>query len=108
MIRVEYDDGQAHDRGRSPSCTAKGRPMGMYVILSDGTEHPLNIGFMRVSEMKGLERLLNVIAGSGMSRQGVEEVIERLRAQHPEVCVGKVPVMFSPDQVHQMLKKVNP
>ncbi len=35
--------------------------MGMYVILSDGTERPLNIGFMRVSEMAGLERLLNEI-----------------------------------------------
>ena len=58
-IRVEYDDGQKHDRGRSPLCTAKGRPMGMYVVLPDGTERPLNIGYMKVSEMAGLEELLN-------------------------------------------------
>jgi hypothetical protein len=81
--------------------------MGMYVIIPDGTEHPLNIGFMRVSEMAGLEKLLNTIAGSGMSPQGIEEVIKMLKAQHPEVCVGKVPVTFSPDQVRWMLKKAN-
>jgi hypothetical protein len=81
--------------------------MGMYAILPDGTEYPLNIGFMRVSEMKGLEKLLNIIMDAGINRQGIEEVIERLKAQHPKVCVGRVPVMFSPDQVRQMLKKGN-
>ncbi len=60
-LRVEYDDGSpiGRDKGRSELCTAKGRPMGMYVVLPDGTERPLNIGFMKVSEMAGLETLLN-------------------------------------------------
>lgn len=63
-IRVEYDDGSpiGRDKGRSELCTAKGRPMGMYVmyvILPDGTERPLNIGYMKVGEMGGLEELLN-------------------------------------------------
>ena len=66
MFRVEYDDGSpiGRNKGRSELCTAKGRPMGMYVIFPDGTERPLNIGYMKVGEMAGLESLLNEIACS--------------------------------------------
>jgi len=64
MIRVEYDDGKPMKRGddRSPLCTPKGRAMGMYAVLPDGSERPLHIGFLRVSEMEGLEKLLNEVA----------------------------------------------
>jgi hypothetical protein len=61
-IRVEYDDGESvwHD-GKSPFCTRRDRPMGMYAMMPDDTQRPLNIGYMRVSEMQGLEKLLNEI-----------------------------------------------
>ena len=41
-----------------------------------------------------------------MDRSKIEEVVARLKAQHPAVCVGKVPVQFSPDQVRKMLVEV--
>lgn len=60
-FRVEYDDGRTSksDKDKSPFCTRKDRQMGFYLILPDGDERPLNIGYMRVSEMAGLERLFN-------------------------------------------------
>lgn len=60
-FKIEFDDGKnsKSDRDKSSLCTRKDRPMGMYVILPDGEERPLNIGFIRISEMKGLEELLN-------------------------------------------------
>jgi len=59
-LKVEFDCGNPVGRKcDSTSCTGKGRPMGMYVVFPDGTERPLHIGFMRVGEMAGLERLLN-------------------------------------------------
>jgi hypothetical protein len=59
-LKVEFDCGNPVGRQcDSTSCTGKGRPMGMYVVFPDGTEKPLHIGFMRVGEMAGLEKLLN-------------------------------------------------
>lgn len=59
-IKVEFDCGNPVGRQcDSTSCTGKGRQMGMYVVFPDGTEQPLHIGFMRVGEMVGLEKLLN-------------------------------------------------
>jgi|SRR5208282_2277295 len=54
---VEFDCGAK--RCDSTSCTHKKRAMGMYLIDHNGMEYPLKIGFMRVSEMGGLEELLN-------------------------------------------------
>ena len=61
MIHVEYDDGKPvkHSTGRSPLCTPRGRALGMYALLPDGTERPIDIGYMRVGEMRALESLLN-------------------------------------------------
>jgi hypothetical protein len=42
-----------------------------------------------------------------LSSSEIEDVVERLKAQHPEICVGKVPVFFSPDQVRKMLVEVS-
>jgi hypothetical protein len=60
-FRIEYDDGRnsKSDKNRGPQCTRKDRPMGMYAVSPDGTERPINIGFMRVGEIAGLEKLLN-------------------------------------------------
>jgi hypothetical protein len=56
-LKVEFDCGAK--RCDSTSCSHKKRAMGMYVVFPDGTEKPLDIGFMRVGEMAGLEKLLN-------------------------------------------------
>jgi len=56
-IKIEFDCGAK--RCDSTSCSHKKRAMGMYVIFPEGTEKSLDIGFMRVGEMKGLEELLN-------------------------------------------------
>ena len=60
---IQYDDGKSpkSDKDKVPQCTRRGRPLGFYVLLPDGTERPLNIGFMRVGEMSALESLLNEI-----------------------------------------------
>ena len=64
MIRIQYDDGRSpkSDKDKHPLCTRRGRASGFYVLLPDGTERPLVIGFMRVGEMHALESMLNDIA----------------------------------------------
>lgn len=62
MIWIEYDDGapmktpQGVDR--SPECTPRDRPRGFY-LMSRGRSVQLPVGFMRVSEMKKLEAVVN-------------------------------------------------
>lgn len=40
-----------------------------------------------------------------MTPEEIEAVIAYLKSQHPEICRGKVPVQFSPDQVRKALKE---
>lgn len=61
MFKVEYD-GKPIKSGKSDRiklCTPKGRRAGYYVIFPDGHEEQLHIGYLRVSEMKNVTKLLN-------------------------------------------------
>ena len=66
MIKVEYDDGQpvklpkGMQSQRSKFATPRGRLRGFYAIFPDGTETKIEIGFMRVSEMAEVERLMRL------------------------------------------------
>ena len=61
IVSIEYDDGKPLERkgyaldDMSTYCTPRGRAVGYYVRFPNGEERPIKIGFMKVSEMAGLE-----------------------------------------------------
>lgn len=66
LFKVEYDDGKPIDLDKQPAmkaarskfCTPRGRAAGYY-LCTEGTQEEIKIGYMRVSEMAGLESLIN-------------------------------------------------
>jgi hypothetical protein len=65
-INVEYDDGKPIElKGkaaddRSKYCTPRGRSAGFYARVN-GVEMPVSIGYMRVSEMEEMRKVLEGI-----------------------------------------------
>ena len=62
MYRIEYDDGKplhSNEKFRPKECVPKDRARGFYVIHPDGTEEKVPIGYLRLSEVKHLETMLN-------------------------------------------------
>jgi hypothetical protein len=103
MIKVEMDPGpRCYDK--QPHHTERKRPHGFYIVLEDGTSLPIPIGFMRKSEMKALESLLNGITRSQeRPALDVEAVLKDLHDQ--EVFPERHPVSYSPDQVRKTLTR---
>lgn len=66
MSRIEYDDGKpikgAKDRVKE--CVPKGRKAGYYLIYQDGTEDKIEIGYLRIGEMRHLDALFNKVHNS--------------------------------------------
>ena len=105
MIKVEMDPGPRRDKIEGQ--TERKREHGFYIVTEDGVSHPIPIGFMRISECKTLESLLNQIIGSQerVPALDVEAVIKDLHDQ--EVYAGNEhPLLIhSPDQIRKTLTR---
>jgi len=66
VIKIEFDDGLAkrlknRAGGEKFPPAVKVRERGFFLVLEDGREFKIPISFMRISEIKPLEELLNEI-----------------------------------------------
>lgn len=69
FIHVEYDDGKSEKaKDKSPHCTRRGRELGFYIVggIHGDANIPIPVGFMRVSEIKPMEKLLNQVYQAGV------------------------------------------
>ena len=64
-IRVEYDDGKpVPDMNGSPKAIPRGRARGFYIVTPDGVSRRLPVGYMRIGEIAGVEKVLNEVLRS--------------------------------------------
>jgi hypothetical protein len=71
-----------------------------FVAQIGKTKAKIPIGFMRVSECSGLQRLLLLASEAG--KVDVDRLLAVLKAQH----AGDAPILFSSDQIRKAITEV--
>jgi hypothetical protein len=66
-FHIEYDDGMDAKRDPNPPAVRKGRPTGYYIVTSGG-DIPISIGYLRISEMPVIDKLIRRMVVSNNRR----------------------------------------